>query len=252
MLLRNMTMTVKYHFLLITALMLSSLAVYAQADNKYIRKGNREYNKENYPESEILYRKAIDKNRSSQKAVFNAGDALYKQKKYEDAGKMFLDNLNSGTADKNQKSSAFYNLGNSLLMNNKIQESIEAYKNSLRLNPGNMEAKYNLAYAQDLLAKQQQEQQQQDKNEKSDQDDKKNDKQDQEKEQNQNQNQNQNQEQNQDNQADNQKMNEQQQGLSKEDAERILNALENDEKRIQEKVKLEKAAKARIRTMKNW
>ena len=136
----------------------------AQTDKKYIRKGNREYEKNKYPESEILYRKAIDKNKQSPDAVFNIGDALYKQNKFEDAGKQFVENANEND-DKNKKSAGLYNLGNSLLKANKLQESIEAYKNSLKLHPDNIEAKYNLAYAQDLLKKQQEQQkQQQDKN----------------------------------------------------------------------------------------
>jgi tetratricopeptide (TPR) repeat protein len=71
--------------------------------------------------------------------------------KYEEAVKQF-DSNSSMNDDPDKKSSAFYNLGNSLLMNGKITESINAYKNSLRLKPGNLEAKYNLAYAQDLLS----------------------------------------------------------------------------------------------------
>lgn len=245
---KQITRIMRFYSLLITVFVASMAVANAQSDRKYIRKGNREYNKDNYPESEILYRKAFDKNKNSHAAIFNAGDALYKQKKYEEAGKMFLDNINLGTTDKNQKSSAYYNLGNSLLMDNKIQESIEAYKNSLKLNPGNMEAKYNLAYAQDLLQKQQQQNQNKDQNQNNN--DK--DKQKEEKSQGQNQNQEQQQEKSQDNQKNEQAMNEQQQNLSKEDAERILNALANDEKKVQEKVKLEKAAKTRVRTMKNW
>lgn len=243
---KQMTRFVKLYSLLVTAFVASMAVANAQADKKYIRKGNREYNKDNYAESEILYRKAIDKNKNSHAAIFNAGDALYKQKKYEEAGKKFLDNINLGTTEKNQKSSAYYNLGNSLLMDNKIQESIEAYKNSLKLNPDNMEAKYNLAYAQDLLQKQQKQNQDKDRDQSNNEKDK------QQEEKNQNQNQEQQREQSQNNQTNEPAMNEQQQNLSQEDAERILNALENDEKKVQEKVKLEKAAKARVRSMKNW
>ena len=132
----------------------------AQTDKKFIRKGNREYEKNKYPESEISYRKAIDKNKQSPDAVFNIGDALYKQNKFEEAGKQFLENANQND-DKNKKSAGLYNLGNSLLKANKLEESIEAYKNSLKLRPDNVEAKYNLSYAQDLLKEQQQQQQQQ-------------------------------------------------------------------------------------------
>lgn len=70
--------------------------------------------------------------------------------------------------------------------------------------------------------------------------------------QNQNQNQNQNENQNKDNQDKQQQQQQQQQGISKEDAQRLLNALANDEKNVQEKVKLAKATKAKVRTVKNW
>jgi hypothetical protein len=66
------------------------------------------------------------------------------------------------------------------------------------------------------------------------------------------QNQNQNENQNKDNQDKQQQQQNQQQGISKEDAERVLNALANDEKNVQEKVKLAKATKAKVRTVKNW
>jgi Ca-activated chloride channel family protein len=222
-------------FLLLTL----SLQVSAQADRKYVRQGNKEFEKEKFAESEISYRRAIDKNKSASDAVFNAGDALYKQKKYEDAGKQFVENHNMNE-DKSKKSASLYNLGNSFLMSNKIKESIDAYEGSLKLNPENMEAKYNLAYAQDLLKQQQQQQQQQKEQNNKDQNKDQKDKQD-------NKNQNQNQQKQQD-----QQQQQQQQTISKEDADRILNALANDEKDVQEKIKLAKASKARVRTIKNW
>jgi len=213
---------------------------FAQADKKLIRQGNKEYEKNRYPESEIFYRKAIDKNKESADAVFNSGDALYKQKKYEDAGNQFIE-THKMNEDKIKKSTSLYNLGNSFLMANKLQESIEAYKNSLKLKPDNPEAKYNLAYAQDLLRKQQQEQQQQQQNK---------DNKDQEKKE-QDQKQDDQEKQNDDKQQKQQDQQEQQ-SISKEDAERLLNAIANDEKNVQEKVKLAKAAKAKVKTLKNW
>lgn len=214
--------------------------VIGQGEKKYIREGNREYGKNNFPGSETAYRRALDKNRASSDAVFNTGDALYKQEKFEEAGKQFQEN--SGMIDdRTKRASAFYNLGNSLLMADKIEESIEAYKNSLRLYPGNMEAKYNLAYAQDLLREQQQQQQQQQ------QDHTRNNEQNEQKNDDKDQNTGQNQQ-----QQDQQQEQEQQQGISKEDAERLLNAIANDEKNIQEKVKLEKAAKTKVKSLKNW
>ena len=213
----------------------------AQADRKFIRQGNREYEKNKFPESEISYRRALDKNKTSGDAVFNAGDALYKQKKYEDAGKQFIES-HKMIEEKDKRSVSMYNLGNSLFMANKLKESIEAYKNSLKLNPENMEAKYNLAYAQDMLKKQeeqQKQQQQQQQQNKDNQDQKKDKEQPKQKDQ--------------EKQDDNQQQKQQQQqSISKEDAERLLNAIANDEKNVQEKVKLAKAAKARVKTTKNW
>jgi alpha-galactosidase/6-phospho-beta-glucosidase family protein len=147
-----------------------------------------------------------------------------------------------------------YNLGNSLLMANKLQESIEAYKNSLKLKPENLEAKYNLAYAQDQLRKQQEQQKQQQQQQQQNKDNKNQNK-DQEKKEEENKKQDQkqqDQEKQDNNQQQKQQDQQQQQSISKEDAERLLNAIANDEKNVQEKVKLAKAAKARVKTLKNW
>lgn len=230
-------------YLSLLLLVASSPLLRAQGEKKYIRQGNREYADNKYSESEISYRRAIDKNKNFSDALFNIGNALYKQEKFEEAGKQFINNADLNE-DKRKRSAALYNLGNSLLMANRVGESIEAYKGSLRLNPDNMEAKYNLAYAQDLLNQQQQQQQQQDQNDKDNQDQNKNDK-----KEDQNQN---NDQQNPDNQKDQQKQQQQQQDISREDAERLLNAIANDEKNVQEKVRLQKAAKSKVRTTKNW
>lgn len=233
--------------LLIVSFLMLTLSLNAQADKKFIRQGNREYEKNMYSDSEISYRKAIEKNKQSPDAVFNIGDALYKQNKYEDAGKQFIESTNLN-ADNNKKSDGLFNLGNSLLKANKLPESIEAYKGSLKLRPDNIEAKYNLAYAQDMLI--QQEKQQKEKNK---QDQNKEDKKDDKKDQKENKEQNNNQQKGQENNLDKQQQKQdQQQGISKEDAQRLLNALANDEKNVQEKVKLAKAAKEKVRTVKNW
>jgi Ca-activated chloride channel homolog len=234
------------NMLFLCTLLFFTSALNAQNDKKYIRQGNKEFEKSNYQQSEVSYRKAIDQNTKSPDAVFNIGDALYKQNKFEDAGKQFVENINLNENSK-KKSDGLYNLGNSLLQANKLPESIEAYKGSLKLRPDNKEAKYNLAYAQDLLVKQKEEQkQQQDKDQKKD--DQKKDQKDQkdQKDKDQQKDQNKNQDQKQ------QQQQKQEQGISKEDAERLLNALANDEKNVQEKVKLAKASKEKVRTVKNW
>ncbi|MGB8490484.1 MAG: tetratricopeptide repeat protein [Bacteroidales bacterium] len=230
-------------YMILAAILMLPCLLKAQGENKFIRQGNRDYEKSKYPDSEILYRRALDKNKTYSDAVFNLGDALYKQKKFEDAGKQFSEN--SGMYEnKAKKSSALYNLGNSYLMANKLKESIEAYENSLILKPGNMEAKYNLAYAQDLLKKQeQQKQQQQQQQQQQKQDQNKKDQ----------ENKDQDQKENQDQKQDNQKQQQQnQQAISKADAERLLNAIANDEKDVQKKVELARAAKEKERSLENW
>lgn len=214
-------------------ILLSPLVSYSQGDKKFIRQGNRDYEKEKYSDSEISYRKALDKNNASADAVFNTGDALYRQKKFDEAVKQFSQNYDM-TDGSMKKSASLYNLGNSLLMANKVAESIDAFKASLKLDPDNMEAKYNLGYAQDLLKQQQQQQQQNQDQNKENQDNK--DQQQQDQQQNQ----------------DKEQQQQQEQAVSKEDAERILNALANEEKDVQEKVKLAKARKEQVRTVRNW
>lgn len=230
----------------LTLLMIST-SLSGQGEKKFIRQGNREYEKGKFTDSETSYRKANDKNKSFPDASFNIGDALYKQKKYQEAGKEFLDN-STMNENKSKNASALYNLGNSLLLSGKLQESIEAYKKSLKMKPENMEAKYNLAYAQDMLRQQQQKQDtdKKDQNkERNDKDKNKNDRKDQDNKQDNKQQQN-------DQQKQQQQQEQQQQGMSREDAERLLNSIANDEKNVQEKVKLAKALNSKVKTLKNW
>ena len=223
----NMTSGRLENILLVCIFIFLSVALNAQSDKKYIRKGNREFDKSKFSDSEVSYRKAIDKNSKSPDAVFNVGDALYKQNKFEEAGKQFLDNINQNE-DKTKKSAGLYNLGNSLLKANKLPESIEAYKGSLKLRPDNKEAKYNLAYAQDLLVKQKEQEKQQQKQDK----DKDKNKEDQKKDQkDKDQQKDQKNSKDQKDQKD-QKEQKQEQEISKEDEQRLLNALANDEKKI--------------------
>lgn len=227
----------KFAIILVTCfLSFLSTQLFGQSDRKFIRQGNREFKNEKFSEAEIYYRRALSNNKESEKAVFNAGDALYKQDKFEDAGNHFMEHYQM-SEDNKKKAESMYNLGNSLLMNEKVKESIEAYKESLKLDPQNVQAKYNLAYAQDKLRQQEQQQQQQ-------QDNNKDDGQQQNKEQEREDNNRQDEKQEEDG--------ENRQTISKEDAERILKALENEEKDVQEKVKREKAEKTRVQTIKNW
>ena len=225
-------------------------SLYSQNDRQHLREGNRDYRAGKFGESELAYRRATDLPKSTPDAWFNLGNAIYRQQRFEDAAATFEKNA-SQNDDAVKKANSYYNQGTALLGSQKLKESIEAYKKSLRLNPDNMEAKHNLAYAQDLLQEQEEQQQQQqgqDQNEEGQE-------QNQDQNQNQEQNQDQDQQQNPDQDKSDEDQQQQQQGEQKitpEDARRLLEALAADERNVQEKVKKDKAASAMVRTLKNW
>jgi len=105
---------------------------------------------------------------------------MYEQENYEESNKLFTEVTERITSPE-EKASAYYNLGNTYMKENKFQESIDAYKNSLRLNPNDPDAKYNLEYARKKLKEQQQNQDQNQDQDKKDQDKKDQDKKDQDK-----------------------------------------------------------------------
>ena len=248
----------QYKQLIFIGLLLFSLPVAAQQERKDIREGNRLFKSEKFSESEVAYRKAIDVQSNSVPGSFNLGDALYRQEKFEDAGVQF-NRVVENNVDKSTKSQAFHNMGNSLLQAGELEDAIEAYKNALRNVPDDMETKYNLAYAQNLKKQQQeqeqqnqdQDQQNQDKENEDQQDQQNQDQQDQQDQQDKEQQQQQNQDQ-QDQQEEQQEQQPQDGKISKEDAQRLLEALANDEKKVQDKVKKEKAKAKRVRVLKDW
>ena len=235
--------------LLVYILALIAVNAFAQKERKYIRQGNNEFENANYENSEVSYRKAVDlEENKSHETAFNVGDALYKQEKYEDAINQF-NSIADLDISKEEKAKIYHNLGNSLLQSDKLQESVDAYKNALRNNPNDMETKYNLAYAQKKLEQQQQQNQDQNKDQNKNDDQ---DKQDQnEDQQNQDKNQDE-QDQNKDKKEQNKEQQQQQPRISKQDAERILQALANDEKETQKKVKEQQAAAAKVKVEKEW
>jgi Ca-activated chloride channel family protein len=234
-------------------LLLLHATLLGQEEREYIRKGNRLYKKSEFAGSEGMYRRAQAQDKSTYDSGFNLGDALYKQGRFGEAAEEFNRAASGSTDDSLKQAQSFYNLGNSLLKDQKFEESIKAYINSLMLDPENSEAKYNLGYAQDQLKKQEEQKQQQQKDQKQDQQKDKN-KQDQENKDDQKQKDDQ--QQNQQDQKDQQEKQGQgqgqQQSISREDAKRLLDALSANEKATQEKVQRDKAAGAKVRVIKNW
>lgn len=240
----------------IMAILTAGQLLYAQGDRKHLREGNRDYRGGKYNDSELNYLRATELPKSTPDSWFSLGNSVYKQERFDDAAETYQKNA-SMYDDNLKKSNSFYNLGNAFLGAKKIEESIDAYKNSLRLNPGNMEAKYNLAYAQDLLQQQKEQEQNKDQEQQNDEnkDDQKNDQKDDKKEGDQQQNEDQKQQEQQQQQQKEDDINQKQnsgQAISQDDARRLLEALAADEKKVQDKVLKDKAAAAMVRTVKNW
>ena len=264
----------KKTILILAAALLCSATATAQVDRREVRAGNRAFKKGEFPAAEVDYKKALLKDSTSVAAQYNLANDLYKLENYSEAEKFAKKALDSLSRSP-RAADAYYNSGDIYLQQRRWSEAIEAFKSSLRLNPGDMDAKSNLAYAQKMLEKEQQDQQQnqdnqnggqdqqndqnqnndqnqdnQDQN-KDNQDDQNNDQNDDQKDQNQDQNQPQ-QDDNQPQQPPQQDQN-QDQKITPEAAEQMLQAIQAKEDETQDKVKKEKAAAVKSRQKeKNW
>lgn len=222
-------------------LLIAATTVHAQkAERDLIRKGNRMYNDSVYENAEVNYRKALEINPKSTVAMYNLANTLMQQNKLQEAMEQF-----AGAAkvekEKPNLAQIYHNMGVIFQSQKDYAKAIEAYKELLRNNPKDDETRYNLALAQKLLKDQQQDQQNQD-NQQNQQ--KQEEKQDQQQNQQQNQNNDQQQEPPQQQKQDNQ--------MSKENAEQLLNSVMQDEKDVQDKVKKQQQVIKGNRLEKDW
>ena len=199
--------------------------VFGQREASDVRKGNKQYNKQDYNAAEISYRRALDTNKESYAAQYNLGEALFKQDKYpealaayESAARMLDKNK-----DKEQMAKVMHNIGNCQFAQQQYDKAVAAFQESLRANPKDNDTRYNLVKAMEMLQQQQEQQQQ-------------------------NQNQQQQQQEQQQEQQEQQQQQEQQ--MDQETAERILQALEQDEQDTQEKMERQQGKKRRVE--KEW
>lgn len=222
-------------------------------ERNYIVEGNKLYREERYSEAEVAYRKALEENAMNEIAQFNLAASLLRQGsasgETQKEASTILQNLTRDAENIAIAEKAFYNLGNIAFNAQDYQKSIELYKNALRRNPDNDDARENLRLAQKRLQDQQNQDQNQDKNQdqNKDQDKKDQNKQDQNQNQDQNQDKNKDQDkkdqqqqqpQNQDQKQ--QPQNQQQGGISKQNAEKILKAMENEENATRARINAEK------------
>ena len=249
--------------LITTLLLLGALPLMAQQlpERSEVRRGNRQFNKGNYEQSSERYRNALMADSLNFEARYNLGNAEYKMERYEASEQTLLRAAADSLRNNEERAMAFYNLGNAQFKQQKLKEALQSYKNSLLLNPADMEAKYNYAYTKKLLEDQQQDGGGGDNNQDQNQDQNQNQDQQQQQQgqndQQQNKDQNQDQQQNPDN-GDQKPQDEKpqgqqpqpQQGISEQEQQQILDAIQAQEDRTQEKLKEKQGII--IRGTKNW
>lgn len=222
-------------------LMFVSVAVYGQkTERDYLRSGNKLYKDSTFVKAEVDYRKALELEPKSTDAMYNLGNSLLMQQKAKEAMEQY-EAASRIEKDKNKLAQIYHNMGVILQSSKQLPQCIEAYKQALRNNPKDDETRYNLALAQKQLKDQQQQNQNQDKDQKQDQ--KQDDKQ---------QNKDQQDQDKKDQQQNNQQQQQQNQNqMSKGNAEQLLKAAMQDEKNVQDKVK--KAVQVQGRKLeKDW
>lgn len=121
-----------------------------------VRSGNRQFNKGNYERSIERYERALTFAPESFEATYDLGNALYKAERYDRAEQTLRQAAADTLRNETERAETYFNLGNAQFRQQKYKEALESYKQSLRLNPSDMEAKYNYAYTKKLLDDQQQ------------------------------------------------------------------------------------------------
>ncbi len=211
----------------------------AQSPRALIKQGNALYKEGKFAEALEIYQRVAKQNPEIMEALFNTANAKYRTGDFEASKDAYQRVAEKATSD-NLRTKAMHNLGNSYLSQKEYQKSINAYKEALKINPNDEDARYNLAYAKKMMQIQQQQQQN---NQNNDKQDNKDNQQDQ-------QNQNQHNDKKDDDKKDddkknddkkdnkqNQPNNDQKQEMSKEEAKQMLEALNRREKELQEKMK---------------
>jgi len=240
--------------------------------------GNKDLSENNFIEAEIDYRKAIAKSDENHAAPYNLGNAYYNKESYSEAFGRFKQ-AGELADDKSDKHRAYHNMGNVFMKRKDYEKAVEAYKEALRNNPTDEETRYNLALAKEMLKKQQDEQ-------KNDQNDENKDNQDQKDKQDQNQDKKEGddeekekdkgdqgdeekdenkegegdekeEQKKQPDQGDKQEEEQQEQQprpnqLSKQQIQNLLEAMQNEEKKVQEKIDAKKVKGVKVKNEKDW
>ncbi|CAH0337291.1 hypothetical protein FVB9288_03045 [Flavobacterium sp. CECT 9288] len=230
----------------------------AQQKDRILPKANQEYADNKFADAEANYRISDSKFPNKAAAPFNLGNSIYKQKQSSEAKFAFAKALkNSKTRP--EKHRAFHNLGNVFMNEKDYTQAVEAYKNALRNDPTDEETRYNYALAKKML-KDNPPKDDKKKDDKKDKDkDKKDDKKDGEKDKKDDKGKDKKDDKgDQDKQNKDPKPNEKGEpkpapgGISKDRLENLLDAVNKEEKKIQDKVNVQKVKGKPVKTEKDW
>ena len=224
----------------ICILLAACLCSAAWAQKADLRRGNRQFAKGEFAQADISYRKGLMQDTSSVAAHYNLGNNLYRQRNFDEAAAQ-LDASQLTAGDTDFAADYYFNRGDVAIAQEDWQTAVNMFKESLRRNPGDLEAKENYIYARNKLMEQQQNQDQDDQNQPQDNNQNQQDQDDQDQEQ-----------QNQPPKEKEQKQQEQPE-LNPQQAQQLLQAIQEKEKQTQEKVdeKKAQAQKSRQKEM-NW
>lgn len=235
-------------------LLLTSLPLMAQQlpERSAVRRGNRHFNKGRYERSIEHYNRALEAAPAQFEATYDLGNALYRMERYEAAEQTLQKAAADSLRTSEERAHAYYNLGNAQFKQEKYKEALESYREALKRNPADMEAKYNYAYTKKLLDDQQQNQDQNQQQQQQGGNDQQQNQQDQQDQQNQQDQQGENKPEGGDEQEQEQPAQPQpvEGAISEQEQEQMLDAIQAQEDRTQEKLKEKQGIV--IRGTKNW
>ena len=237
---------------LLTLFVCGEVSAQQMKERGLVRKGNRQFKREQFEKSVDSYQRALQHDSTSFEAKYDLASALYRTERYEKAEKTLLGIVNDTTRTELERGEVAYNLGNTQFAQQKYKEALSSYRQAMRCNPNDEDAKFNYAFTKRLIQQQEQQQQNQDQNQ-----DNKEQNQDKQNQQNQQDKQNENKQDQQQQPQSQDGKEEQQQGeqphegaMTPEQQEALLQAIQAEEDKTQDKLK-EKAG-VLIRGSKNW
>ena len=238
-------------FTLLSTIFCGEALAQRMPERHLVRKGNRQYERAKYDESIDNYSRALQKDPNCFEAKFNTANVQMQKELYEKAEQTLRKLAQDSTRTELERGDVSYNLGNALFAQQKLEEALDCYRNAMRMNPDDVDAKHNYALTK-LLLQQQQDQQQQDQNNQNNQDNQNQDQQQQNQDQQQQNQDQKEQEQNQDNQdqKDQQEQQQPEPQISEQEQQAMLEAIQAQEDKTQDKLKEKKGVI--IRGGKNW